>query len=263
MSYDAIESSGCGAQNFDLFLFDTGSTVYALTNEDAPIDFGGRTYQPETISRDEIELSQEQSSGQVKVKLPKAHPIAALFLPNLPPVPVTLTIYSGHYGDGEIIAIFIGRVASARYPDECELACVTDRDDLKRKLPTLLYQPACPRIFGEPGCGVDIATVTYNGTLQSSSNDGSVLVVPEFAAIPHSLVAGYVRRGNDVRLVIAQNGQQITLLTGISGLAADDEIVGVAGCAKTYGACSSFANVAKFLGFDMIPTRNPFDGRIA
>jgi len=262
MSFDAIETSGHDAKDFDLYLFDTGSTVYALTNEDSSITYNGRTYLPATITRDEIELSQEQSAGQVKVKLPKSHPIAALFIPTLPPVPVTLTIYSGHYGDSEIVAIFIGRVASARYPDMCELSCVTNRDDLKRKIPTLLYQPNCPRVFGDPGCGVNLATYTYSGTLDHANSDGTILTVPAFASIPHSLVAGFIRRGNDVRLVIAQTGASITVMIAIPGLAPGDTIVGTAGCTKRYSDCAAFSNVANFLGFDAIPNRNPFVGRI-
>ena len=262
MSFDAIETSAYGAKGFDLYLFDTGSTIYTLTNEDAPIAFNGRTYLPATITRDEIELSPEQNAGQVKVKLPKSHPLAALFIPNLPPVPVSLTIYCGHHGDDEIVAIFVGRVASASYPDMCELACVTDRDDLKRKIPTLLYQGSCPRIFGDPGCAIDLANYAYHGTLQSASADGMILTVPAFASIPHSLIGGFIRRGNDVRLVIAQNGAQITVMVAIPGLNPGDTILGTAGCTKTYADCAAFSNVANFLGFDMIPSRNPFQGRI-
>ena len=262
MSYDAIETSGAPSQTFDLYLFDTGSTVYALTNEDAPIAFGGRTYQPATITRDEIELSQEQNSGQVVVKLPKSHPIATLFIPRLPPVPVTLIIYNGHVGDSEIVPVFIGRVASARYPDLCELTCVTDRDELKRKIPTLLYQPSCPRVLGDAGCGVDLASVTYSGTVGTVSAGGMILDVPAFASIAHSLTSGYLRRGGDIRFVMAHAGPRVTLMTAIPGVAPGDTVEGTAGCAKTYGACVSFTNVEKFLGFDMIPKRNPFNGRL-
>ena len=262
MSYDAIETSGVPAQTFDLYLFDTGSTVYALTNEDAPIDFGRWTYLPATITRDEIELSQEQNSGQVVVKLPKSHPIAALFIPRLPAVPVTLIIYSGHVGDDEIVPIFIGRIASARYPDLCELTCVTDRDDLKRKVPTLLYQPSCPRVFGDAGCGVDLASVTYSGTVTAIDASGTIVTIPPFAATPHSLTSGFLRRGSDVRFIVAHTGAQVTLMTSIPNLKVGDGVSGTAGCAKTYADCSSFANVVKFLGFDMIPTQNPFKGRL-
>jgi len=262
MSFDAIESSGYLAQNFDLYLFGMGSTVWTLTNEDSPITYNGRTYAPSTISRDEIELSQEQDAGTVKVKLPKSHAIAALFIPRLPPVPVTLTIYSGHYGDDEIVPIFIGRVASALYPDECELTCVTDRDELKRKIPTLLYQPSCPRIFGDPGCGIDLAAKTYTGTIASVQGNGTIITVPEFASIPYSLTTGYILRGSDARFVVAHNGNKVTLMTAIPDLAPGDAVSGTAGCRKTYADCSSFSNVERFLGFDMIPNRNPFNGRL-
>lgn len=262
MSFDAIETSGYTAQNFDLFLFQVGSTTYALTNEDASITWNGNTYQPTAISRDEIELSQEQTSGQVKITLPRTHSIAELFVPYLPASPVELTIYSGHYGDDDTIAIFVGRVASARYPDECELTCVTDRDDLKRRVPTLLYQPSCPRVFGDAGCTVKLATLTTSGTIGTVDATGTVLTVAAFASLPHSLRGGYLTRGNDVRLVIDHSGAQITLLSAISGLAPGQSVSGTAGCAKTYADCTSFANVANFLGFDMIPTRNPFEGRI-
>jgi uncharacterized phage protein (TIGR02218 family) len=262
MSFDSIEQSGSSSQPFELYLFATGSTIYAVTNEDQAIQFGGNTYLPATIARDEIELSQEQTSGQVKIMIPKSHPIAALFIPYLPASPVSLTIYQGHYGDSEVVAMFVGTVASATFPDECELFVVSDRDDLKRTIPTLLYQPSCSRVFGDAGCGVDPATVTYAGTIASIDATGTVSTITGFESLAHSLKGGYLKAGDEYRFIVAQSGHTVTLLEGISGAEAGDTVSGTSGCAHTYGDCSGYGNVPNYLGFDMIPSVNPFGNSI-
>jgi len=41
-----------------------------------------------------------------------------------------------------------------------------------------------------------------------------------------------------------------------------DAVLAVAGCAHNYAACAGYSNVANFLGFDLMPTRNPFQGSL-
>ncbi len=263
MSYDSIEKSGGSSQPFELYFFQAGQTNYYLTSADAPITYNGQTYSPTVISRGEIDQSQEMNAGQMVVTLPKSHALAQLFLPYLPPSPVLLTIYGGHVGDSEIAIVFLGEVASARYTDQCELTCNPEQAKLKRKIPSLTYQPGCPRVFGDSGCGIPLSLYTYNGTVTAIDSTGTVLTIQAFANLGTTLRGGYFKRNNDVRMIVDHNGSTVTLIAAIPSLNLKDSIQSIAGCGHTYAACQSFNNVANFLGFDLIPATNPFNGSIA
>ncbi len=259
MSFDAQEKLASGGEPYELFLFSTSGQNFYLTSADQQITYLGNQYIPTTISRSELEHTNEVVSGQIKITIPKSHPLAALFIPYLPPSPMSITIYGSHYGDTETVVLFSGKVASARYTDQCELLCNSDHYILQRQIPIQIYQAACPHVFGDSGCKFPLGTVTYAGTIANVNGNGDVVTVQAFASVAHNLRGGYFQRGNDVRMIVAHTGNQITLMSGISGLNIGDACTGVAGCQHTYAACQGYSNVANFLGFDLIPTTNPFD----
>jgi uncharacterized phage protein (TIGR02218 family) len=259
MSYDAQEQSQYGSQPYELFLFSTSGQNFYLTSADQTITYLGNTYQPTTIQRSEFEHTNEVVSGQIKVRIPKNHPLAALFIPYLPPTPMALTIFGSHYSDSETVVIFSGKVASARFTDECELTVNSDLYILQRQIPIQLYQAACPHVFGDAGCKFPLGTVTYTGTIATVNSTGDVITAAAFSGTAFSLRGGYFQRGNDVRMIVDHTGNQITLMSGISGLNVGDACTAVAGCMHTYSDCNARNNVANFLGFDLIPQTNPFD----
>lgn len=260
MSYNALENQGFGAEPYELFLFQGVGVSYALTNADEPITYLGQVYQPETISRGEVDQSNEVVSGQLKIYLRKDHPLAALMLLYLPPSPIAVTVFGSHYADTETVVLFQGAIASARYTDQCEITCNSGQYLLQRKIPTQLYQAPCTHIFGDAGCGIALSAHTYSGVISAIDSTGTIITVPAFASLPDSLQAGYLRQGTSVRMIVAHSGSQITLLNPISGLAVGQAVSGVAGCQLTFAACAAYNNIANFLGFDLIPILNPFDG---
>jgi len=66
--------------------------------------------------------------------------------------------------------------------------------------------------------------------------------------------------GDDFRMVVAQAGATVTLISAIDGLTVGASVSGTAGCALNFSACSHYGRTISFLGFDLIPTVNPFDG---
>ncbi len=262
MSYDSVEKSGSGSLPFELYLFSTTGQTFALTSADAPISYIGQIFTPTVISRGEIDQSQEMNAGQMRVTVPKGHPLAALFVPYLPPTPVRLTIFGGHVGDAEISTIFVGEVASARYTEQCELTCVPEQAKLKRKIPALLYQSGCPRVFGDAGCGISLGAHTSTASIGAIDSSGCVLTIAAFAGLGTSLRGGYLKRGNDVRMIVDHSGATVTIIAAISSLQVGDVVSGIAGCAHTYAACAAYGNVTNFLGFDLIPSSNPFYGSL-
>lgn len=261
MSFDSVEQSQSSGQPWEIYLFQTSGQSFFLTSADQAITYLGQEYDPQTLRRDEMEETAEVDSGEIKVYIPTSHPLAQLFIGGLPPTPVQLTIFAGHYGDSEVLAIYTGSVASSAFTDECELVCRSDKYLLQRKIPKELYQSLCNHIFGDAGCTIDLALFTYIGVVDAIDSTGTVLTVDAFATISPAgrLKGGYFQQGNSVRAILVHSGSSITLMSPIANLQTGDACKGVAGCAHTYPACQSYNNVPNFLGFDLIPDINPFD----
>lgn len=260
MSFDSLEQSQASGQPWEAYLFQTTGQSFALTSCDEAISYLGQTFEPTTLRRDQMEESAEVDSGEIKIYIPASHPLAQLFIPGLPPAPVQLTIYAGHFGDSEVLALYGGAIASAAFTDECELTCRSDKYLLNRKIPKELYQGLCNHIFGDAGCGINLALFTYAGAVDAIDSTGTVLTINAFSSVPAGqLKGGYFRTGNVVRAILGHAGSAVRLMSPISGLAIGAACTGIAGCAHTYPACQGYNNVPNFLGFDLIPSINPFD----
>jgi hypothetical protein len=260
MSFDSLEKSQASGLPWEIYRFETTGQSFFLTSADVAIAYLGQTYVPTTLRREEMEETSEVDSGQIKIYIPSAHPLAQLFLPGLPPAPVQLTGFAGHFGDSEVVAFYVGSVASSLFTDECELTCRSDKYILNRKIPKELFQALCNHIFGDPGCGIDLALFTYAGAVSVIDTTGTLITVPAFASTPKSLKGGYFIQGNSNRAILDHTGATIRLMSGIPNLTVGAACSAVAGCAHTYPACASYNNVPNFLGFDLIPSINPFDG---
>jgi uncharacterized phage protein (TIGR02218 family) len=260
MSYDAQERLGFGADPYELYLFQTVGLAFALTSAENPITYLGQVYTPTTITRSESEQSNEVVSGQIKIFIPVDHPLAALLIPYLPSAPIAVTVFGSHYADTETVVLFTGVIASSRFTDQCELTCNSTQYLLQRKIPQQLYQSPCSHIFGDVGCGADLAARTYDGTVTAIDSTGTVLTIPAFASLPDTLQAGYLKFGNDYRMVVAHAGATVTLITPIPAMRAGAAVAGTAGCNLDFSSCAHYGRTISFLGFDLIPTINPFDG---
>jgi uncharacterized phage protein (TIGR02218 family) len=260
VSFDAVEQSGSGAKPYELYLFQGTGISFALTSAEAPITYLAEVYASATISRTGVEQSNEVVSGQIKVFIPKDHPLARLLIPYLPSSPIAITVFGSHYADTETVVLFTGVIASARFTDQCELTCNSAQYLLQRKIPQQLYQAPCSHIFGDAGCGADLSAHTYVGTVTAIDSTGTVLTIPAFASLPDTLQAGYLRVVDDFRMIVAHAGATVTLISPITGLASGATVSGTAGCALTFSACAHYGRTISFLGFDLIPTVNPFDG---
>jgi hypothetical protein len=262
-----MEQSTASSKPYELYLFQGTGIEVAVTSADQTIGYLSRTYLPATISRTEIDESAEVQSGQIKVYVPKNHPIASLFVGYLPTSPVSLTIFGSHYGDSETGVVFSGTVASSHFTDECELICNSDEYRLQSKIPRIQYQSMCPHIFGDTGCTKDLSALTYEGVVSAISADGLTITIPAFAIPPHPFRAGYLRSGNYLRMIVDQGGTGssffVVLLAPIADLEIGADVQGTAGCQQTFDACASYSNIANFLGFDLIPLLNPFDASVS
>src|SRR4051812_4301074 len=119
MSFDARESSRSLGEPVDLYRFtynnpdfDDGVHTFCYTDAEASIVNDGLTYAPTPLDRTAIASSGSLDKAAITVSLPKETEVAELFRIFPPSDIVALTIFQGHFDDGEFIAIWSGRVLS-------------------------------------------------------------------------------------------------------------------------------------------------------
>ena len=179
ISFDSLEKSQASGQPWEIFRFVTTGQAFShigrradrvprtnLRPDDAPARRDGR--------------DRGSRLGADQTLLPSSHPLAS-FIPGLPPAPVQLTAFVGHFGDTDVLAFFGGSVYSGSFTDECELTCRSDKYLLNRKIPKEIYQGLCNHIFGDAGCGIDLALFTYSGAVSAIDATGTLITVPGFA----------------------------------------------------------------------------------
>jgi uncharacterized phage protein (TIGR02218 family) len=263
VSYPSRETSRYSGQPFELYLFESGLEAWRFTSGDKARSYNSKLYTPETITRTEIDQNQELSSGSIKVEIPKTNDVASRFVSYIPEAPLSLVIFRGHDGeaDSETVMNFTGRVASAMFVGEvCELTVVPEQDVLKRRVLGPKYQCQCNRVLYDAGCGVDKNSFKLTGVVSSVSAD--LVTATVFTSQANGwLDAGYLEKGTQRRMIISHTGNQVRLIAPMDGLVVGDTVTAYAGCMRTRAVClAKFNNLAKFFGFDKIPTKNPFNG---
>jgi uncharacterized phage protein (TIGR02218 family) len=261
MSYTARESSVCDGKPFELFLFQTLDQTWRVTSADVGRAHLGHDYTPEAITRTETQKSSETKGNNIKVSIRRDHPIAGLFRAYMPVTPLSLVVYRGHDSESEIVVAFTGRVTQANMIDVCELTCAPEEDVLRRALPTTVFQTPCNRIIYSAACGVTRSSFRVDGLISAVS--GVEIHASAFdSGVDGYLTNGYVEIGNMRRMIIHHVGDKVTLIAPmLLPLVIGDAISAYPGCARTHSDCvNKFSNGPRFLGFEMIPTRNPFNG---
>lgn len=272
MSYDGRETSVSSGQPYELYWFATAADTWRYTSGDVARTYLGATYTPDYLQRTGTSQTSEVRGGHVTVTVPRDHPIAQLFIAFIPSTPLTLVIYRGHDGeaDTEMKVAFTGRVLLGRFTteDTCELDCAPDTEVLQRSIASRLFQRPCNRMLYDAGCGINRAVWKVSGAVRAVSADGLTVTLDAAAAKPDGwLATGYLERGTDRRMIVTHAGAVLTLINPLIGLAAGDPVIAYAGCDRSYGGSqgcvAKFANGPRFLGWEWIPTKNPFSSGVA
>jgi len=260
MSYDSIETSPYGSQPFELYAFSTADQAWYFTSGDQPITYLGNLYTPEVIKRTPTNQTSEAKSGTVRVTLPKENPVPQQFVSFCPSTPLFVVIYRGHGGDSDVVVNFTGRVTINRFGDFGELSCIPESDFLKNNIPAVKFQAPCNHFLYDAGCTIDKALFLVPGTVSALDPTGMILTVAAAATKPDNwFTAGYVEIGEQRRMVLLHNGTTLTLLAALFGVEVGSQVNLYAGCMRDFHTCvAKFSNGKNFLGFQWIPTRNPF-----
>lgn len=262
MTFDARENSRNDGEPYELYLFETETKSWRVTSADREISYLAHTYERAAIHRTGTEQGQELKSGSIQITIPKTHPLAGEFIGFIPSTPMSLVIYRGHEGEAEVAVQFVGGISRAQFTDECELTAIPESDILKSTIPITQYQRPCNHFLYDVGCQMD--RDDFKTTAVLSLVNGTTVKSAAFAAQADGWFdAGYIERGTERRMILTHVGDTLTLLNAMSGLAGGATIDAFAGCMRNSQVCrDKFDNLVHFLGFEFIPTKNPFVGGV-
>lgn len=262
MSYLAIEQSQHDGQPQELYRFVSGTQRWLYTSGQEAVEYQSETYMPATISRSDIEQSNEIARLGLEIRMPRDLPLVSLFLAASPDGVVSVTLYRRHVGDAEFITYWKGRITGARLSGaEATLKCEPIASSLKRAGLRARYQLLCRHVLYSSGCGALKESFRVDGTVAAVS--GIAVQVVAAASKPDGYFVGgmFATTTAGVRMIVGHAGINLTLSAPMVGLKAGDTVQLYAGCDHTMAHCKDrFANLDNFGGFPFIPVKNPFTG---
>jgi uncharacterized phage protein (TIGR02218 family) len=255
MTYSAKELSVEESSPVYLVQFIQGATTWRYTTIAESISRSGSTWYPSALQLGKFACTGEIPKDALTVKLPVTDSVAQTFLGYPPEVMTSVTVFRTHYDDADVLCYWKGRVSGFSITGGVlALTCEPIFSSLKRMGLRPVYQKCCRHALFGAGCNVDPDNFAHSVT--ATVVLGSVVTVPDAAAL--DLTGGTLMTANGtIRMIVAQNGADLTLMRAIKGLAPGAVTV-YDGCAHDIDACrDKFHNLGNYGGFPGIPTKNP------
>lgn len=260
MTYSQIEQSAQDGEPIELYRFGIGVETQGFTSAAFAVVYQGITHSPASISADKLKQTQDPHKDGISVKWPRVHPFAQRILSHPPDEVVTVTILRRHFGDGDTVTVFKGRVVGASARDnEITFEVESVYTSIRRAGLRATYQTLCRHALYSPGCGLNRAQWGELGKVQSIA--GLTITTNIAAQKPDGYyLAGIFQSGIYQRQITKHVGNDLTITEPIPGLTGGADIEIFPGCNLTYDTCDNkFDNSENFGGFTRIPGRNPFD----
>lgn len=272
MTFDAFETSVEDGNIIELYQFTQGAVVSRYTNFNEDVIFNGSSWLTTQISRDEIERAIETGINDLKIRLPLDNPIASQYIPNVPGKVIDVIIYRAHYTDPaeQILVVFEGYIAQAEFDGglEATLTLQPFTSQFKRSAPRYTYQSLCNHVLYDAQCKIARGTFTHVGLLSGIDETLRTVTVNGVVGLGSDWAVGgwvaFPAGGNDdQRLVVAQSGDTLTLLSNFASDVLGFNVDVFAGCAHDITTCNTkFSNVINFGGTPYVPVKNPFGSTI-
>lgn len=268
MPFTPEETSLFDGTPVELYYFrsDDAQEQWAFTSGDEVVVDGVLRYAPVPISRTGLQSSTAESQGQMRVTLPADDPLAKKFIAYLPERRILLTVLRYHRSDvaAERIPVFIGTVNSIEFESgNAILSCQPITKGLTRSVPWQSYKALCNWPLYGPGCGV--LRTAFQTILPTGPQfvDADIVRDNEFSTKPNGWYTnGYaeVVDTRETRFIVSHTTNEIRLIYPFTSYEAGMEVRFYAGCDRTEATCrTKFNNIQNYLGFNRVPTENPFD----
>lgn len=264
MTFSARELSLETGKPVFLTEFTLGGIIWRHARADEDVEHAGEIYTGISMKSTEVVDSGEIGKNEVRIEVPRSHPIAELWRVSPPAATVGAILKEIHAGEVDEEIAWLGHVANVLWPNQ-EKAQISlqsgilalEANGLRR-----LFQRPCPHVFGGAKCQKDLTEVTHTATLTEAS--GFTLKAPEFASAGQ-LAGGFIRWTDangvtDWKFILEHGGDTVRLMTPAPFLAVGMEVDAVEGCDHTPNRCDALENILNFGGLPHFMKKNPFDG---
>jgi len=265
MSYDSREISAASGAPIEYLQFERNGTYWRYTSAETDQTFNGNIYTALAgIERGPIEQTEEDSSMQLSITLPRTIDLAAQFIGSLSPFPVSVTLWRNHRNEaaGDAKVIWLGEVAGVTFRDSTlTLLCTTEETALGGQVGRLTFSRTCPNMLYDSLCGVVAASHTFNATVTVKADSGRTITVTgpaDLGSSPSHYASGVLFTSLYVSFIISEGAAGVfTLQTPLPDLIIGQTVSLRRGCNRTASVCNSlFSNLPRFQGYAKIPLRN-------
>lgn len=266
MTFKTYEESRNLGQPYQLMLFESGNEFYRYTTADHIITVATVDYLPDNPMQSvEIKETNVDDKGKLNFQVMRDHEIAQLFLVSSPRT-ISLTIFGGHETDSseELITLWVGRVMACEWDeeDEATISCESNTTILQRNGLPYTFAASCQHTLFRGGCNLDL--FAQSQLLNVTSVSGFTVTFPELIGLPSNEYVGglIINDGVDYRMVTYFDNTTGTmeLIRPFENLDPGKLVRVARGCDRSAVRCEELDNFEHYLGFDTVPTRNPFDG---
>ncbi len=262
-TYEELETSVDSSEPVEFYTFSYQDQVRYYCTAPVPITRDTITYQPETISRGNTEITEDLNRVPLKVTTHKNLDPVLLFIRGVVHFPMSLTIFRGYavpLVPDTFALIFKGLVTNCEFNDfEAELNCEPISSALRAPGLRKTYEPSCVHsLYSQHGCKVDKTAHAVASSVVSQQN-GKILTLPQ--TYPDDFFAGgYVEIESALYMIASNTGNTITL-SRFALFTGNPAITLYPGCQHTRQDChNKFNNIANFGGFPWMPMKNPYTG---
>lgn len=275
MVFNTLETGSESGQPIELYTFRLGNgtpTRYTSSQNEVTLTTTLEVFTPVAIERGNlVEELNNPNTNRLQITLPAGDDWVAQFRNIAPGQRATITIRRLHRADlggsEDTITIFKGTVRNVSFSKngrQAVLQVLPITSAMSRPMPRRTYQNLCNHMLYDSRCGIlenDPNFRLSNALVTAVSGDViTVTGAAAFDALADFFEGGFITFGDDYRTVVAQSGDNLTVITPFLS-SPDGELVSVnAGCKHrvTTDCLNKFNNLSNYGGFPYVPTKNPF-----
>lgn len=266
-SFDTLESSVESSRPIEIYTFAVGGTEYRYTSSQDDITVGADTWSATAIARSGIAVKLANRNQTVTITIPAENAFGRRYRSTPPAGNATVSIIRLQRDEVPTFdtqaLVFKGRVQSVTFPQNghvAEITCQPLDAGPSRNIPRFTFMSSCNHVLFDGACGVNPASHNHTGEVTAVS--ANVITVDGLSASGIDARGGYAQdlTHTDFRLVLAQSGDDITLLLPFGSDPTGGNVQVFAGCdhSLTGDCATTFDNVKEFGGFPFVPSKNIF-----
>lgn len=267
MTYETREVSRYAGAPIEYIQFSRNGVFWRYTSDvEDDTTFRGFTWLAVPgVTRSDISQSDETTTMQLQISLPRTATVAQLFIGSPSPEPIRVLWLRNHRGEStaEGHQVWSGYVVAAEFHDSVlTLTCTTTEASQGGQLGKVPYARLCPVMLYGPLCGADRTAHTFDATVTAVSVNARTVTVTgpgDLGATPRRYTAGVLKTPNgESHFILKEDaaGEMILQTPAIDVLTGDTVQV-TRGCDHSFEMCvSPFDNRARFAGYPLIPRRN-------